>query len=104
MWPQEEIGGACGRKGKRKENSLVKNRFLYCLVSLVATAVSAHALAEDAAIEAQEGHIDHWIEFYQKERGKPAEKPSPVPAQRSESPAENPENSEAESAERPPRD
>ena len=24
--------------------------------------------AEDAAIEAQEGHIDHWIEYYRKER------------------------------------
>ena len=24
--------------------------------------------AGDAAIEAQEGHIDHWIEYYRKER------------------------------------
>ena len=87
-----------------KENSLVKNRFFYCLVSLVATALGTQALAGDAAVEAQEGHIDHWIEYYQKQRGKPADEQPPVPAQAGESPAQSPERSEDESAAQPPRD
>ena len=36
---------------------------------LSATAVQSFA-ARDAALEAQEGDIEHWIEYYKKERGR----------------------------------
>ena len=32
-------------------------------------AVSSLLAAQDAAIEVQEGDVDHWIEYYKKERG-----------------------------------
>ena len=38
-----------------------------CLLS--AAAVQSFA-AQDAAMEAQEGDIEHWIEYYKKERGR----------------------------------
>ena len=37
-----------------------------CLLSLKATLSFA---ANDAAVEAKEGDIEHWIEYYKKERG-----------------------------------
>ncbi len=41
-----------------------------CLVVLWLSIAPAWTFAaQDAAIEAQEGDIEHWIEYYKKERG-----------------------------------
>jgi hypothetical protein len=42
---------------------------LYCCVCVQAMGTSLSHAVDDAAIEAQEGSIDHWIEYYKKERG-----------------------------------
>ncbi len=51
---------------------------IHTACALAATCVSA----QDAAIEAQEGDIEHWIEYYKKERGRsnePVTEESEVP-------------------------
>lgn len=48
------------------------------------------AAQKDAAQKAQEGGIDHWIEYYKNERRKPAEKPARKaanPSARTDAPA-----------------
>ena len=39
------------------------------LIFLVSVTVAPSLAAEDAAIEAKEGDVEHWIEYYKKERG-----------------------------------
>lgn len=39
-------------------------------LAFLVSAVAAPALtAQDAAVEAKEGDVEHWIEYYKKERG-----------------------------------
>ena len=40
-----------------------------CLVVLVCAMAAPLVAAQDAAIEAKEGDVEHWIEYYKKERG-----------------------------------
>jgi len=47
------------------------------LALMILTAAPAHA-EKDAAIKAQEGNVDHWIEFYRKNR-EPAAAPPVTP-------------------------
>ena len=49
-------------------------RICVILSWLFAVTAASPSIARDAAIEAQEGDIDHWIEYYQKERGEHYEK------------------------------
>jgi hypothetical protein len=44
-------------------------RIYFCLIVFVSTVATALFAAQDAAIEVQEGDIEHWIEYYKKERG-----------------------------------
>lgn len=39
------------------------------LIFLVSVTAAPSLAAEDAAIEAKEGDVEHWIEYYKKERG-----------------------------------
>ena len=39
------------------------------LVFVLSFAADGSLAARDAAVEAQEGNVDHWIEYYRKERG-----------------------------------
>ncbi len=39
------------------------------LVFVLSVAPGFSFAAQDAAIEAQEGSVEHWIEYYKKERG-----------------------------------
>ena len=47
------------------------NRIAMLLAVVISSMVCCpwNSLADDAAIEAREGEIDHWIEYYNKERG-----------------------------------
>ena len=47
------------------------------LALMILTAAPAHA-EKDAAIKAQEGNVDHWIEFYRRNR-EPAAMPPATP-------------------------
>jgi hypothetical protein len=50
---------------------------------LLLAAMAGPALAErDAAIKAQEGSVDHWIEYYKKQRAEPPSAPARPPGER----------------------
>jgi hypothetical protein len=44
-------------------------RICVYLVFLVSAAAAPSLTAQDAATEAKEGDVEHWIEYYKKERG-----------------------------------
>ena len=44
-------------------------RICVYLVFLVSAAAAPSVTAQDAAVEAKEGDVEHWIEYYKKERG-----------------------------------
>jgi len=58
-------------------------RFAFLWMVVHSALAFGPALAGDAATEAQEGHIDHWIEYYQKERGGTVVTKQPKDEQRS---------------------
>jgi hypothetical protein len=55
-------------------------RYRVLLSALLLLPPSLVPAADDAAIKAQEGEINHWIEYYRNERAKAAAKPPPTPA------------------------
>ena len=56
---------------------LVLLRSVICCLSIMVLAVSGHlAFAGDAAIEIQEGNVENWIKYYERERG--IDIPAPV--------------------------
>lgn len=44
-------------------------RIYDCLILLVSAMAVPFVAAQDAAIEIKEGDVEHWIEYYKKERG-----------------------------------
>ena len=44
-------------------------RSLFFCIGMQVALTSVLYAAEDAAVEAKEGDIEHWIEYYKKERG-----------------------------------
>ena len=56
--------------------------------AIAALGCASGALAQkDAAEKAQEGGIDHWIEYYKAEQRKPAAPSPPAPAASADRPA-----------------
>ena len=51
-------------------------RICVYLVFLVSAAAAPSLTAQDAATEAKEGDVEHWIEYYKKERGLSIETPA----------------------------
>ncbi len=60
-----------GNRGNFSElpSTVLMKAFPFLLAVLLNVTPGVCFAAQDAAIEAQEGDIEHWIEYYKKERG-----------------------------------